>query len=715
MGTREEEFLRSLQETFKVEATEHLQTISTGLLELEKGTSPEEKREHIETVFRAAHSLKGAARAVNFRDIESICQSMEDVLTTWRRGNIDPPESAVDALHRSLDRVSALLGTPPSIGTSSTMEEKPVIATAPLTPDTVRIPIRKLDAQLLEAEEMLAVKLIAGQRATELGELAELIERWPKEWDKVSQDVRSLAQNRGGHSKKEGRIADFFDWNVEYFKALESKIAILKHATSQDRATVGKLVDDLLEDSKKLLMLPASALGTVLPKIVRDLCRDQGKQAEFVLRGEDIEIDNRILAEMKDPLIHLVRNSVDHGVEFPEERTRIGKSATATITLALSAMNGNKVELELSDDGRGIDLDRVKEAAIKSGHLAEDQAQNLTQDEASALIFQAEVSTSPIITQLSGRGLGLAIVREKTEQLGGKVIVETKRNAGTVFRITLPMTLSTFRGILIEAGQRLYVIPTAQVDRVGQFKPEDIKTVENRETLSIAGCAIALVPLTAALGVPPPPASPSPGVGQYVILGSGDQRIAFTVDSVLDEQEVLVKPLRKPLSRVRNISGATILGSGQLAPVLNTSDLLKSARVTSVAPQSATADNGKAAARSILVVEDSITSRMLLKGILESAGYRVKTAVNGAEGFALLRAEPFELVVSDVEMPRLNGFELTAKIRADKQLAELPVILVTALETPEDRERGIDAGANAYLVKSSFDQSNLLEAVRRFV
>jgi two-component system chemotaxis sensor kinase CheA len=254
------------------------------------------------------------------------------------------------------------------------------------------------------------------------------------------------------------------------------------------------------------------------------------------------------------------------------------------------------------------------------------------------------------------------------------------------------------------------------VERVARLKPEDIQTVEGRETLALDGRAVSLAHLAEVLELPSGDQNgDTPGVTPVVILGAGDKQIAFAVDAVLDEQEVLVKRLGKPLERVRNIAGATVLGSGQVAAILNVSDLLKSAkqlagRTTRFAEPKQPAE---VETKSILVVEDSITSRMLLKGILESAGYQVKTAVDGVEGFTVLRTERFDLVVSDVEMPRMNGFDLTAKIRADKKLAELPVVLVTALETREDRERGIDVGANAYLVKSSFDQSNLLEAVLR--
>ena len=357
--------------------------------------------------------------------------------------------------------------------------------------------------------------------------------------------------------------------------------------------------------------------------------------------GEEVEIDKRILEEMKDPLIHLLRNCVDHGIETPEQRKGLGKPPRATITLAVSPVDANKVELRMSDDGAGIDIEKVKQSAIKHGLISPEQGSRLGEPESLALIFRTDVSTSRIITQLSGRGLGLAIVWEKTERLGGRVSVESCRHEGTSIRITLPVALATFRGILVEATDRLFVVPTAQVERVARFKPEDIQTVEGRETLSLNGRAVALARLAETLDLPSAegrngdPLAASP----VVVLGAGDQRVAFAVDAVLDEQEVLVKPLVKPLSRVRNIAGATVLGSGRIAPILNVADLLKSARKVGRATREVVrAKRAETEARSILVVEDSITSRMLLKGILESAGYRVKTAVDGAEAFAALRA-----------------------------------------------------------------------------
>jgi two-component system chemotaxis sensor kinase CheA len=335
-----------------------------------------------------------------------------------------------------------------------------------------------------------------------------------------------------------------------------------------------------------------------------------------------------------------------------------------------------------------------------------------------AQVFQSGITTSPIITELSGRGLGLAIVREKVEKLGGTVSVTSTPDLGTTFRIVLPLTVATFRGLLVRLGEALFVLPAMHVSRVLRLKQEEIKTVEGRETICLNGGAVSLARLSAVLELPSPtPVQGSAELLPIVLLSSADTRIAFLVDEVLGEQEVLLKGLGQQLSRVRNFAGATVLGNGRVAPILNVTDLMKSAiKSASSARRSSDAVAGGAeAVRSVLVVEDSITTRTLLKNILETGGYAVVTAVDGIDALTSLKSSVFDIVVSDVEMPRMNGFELTAKIRSDKALAELPVILVTALASREDRERGIDAGANAYIVKGSFDQSNLLEVMGKLI
>jgi two-component system chemotaxis sensor kinase CheA len=716
MTPGEEEFLRSLRATFSVEAAEHLQAIAQGLVELEKSADPEQRQKVIERVFRAAHSLKGAARAVNLGEVESLCQSLEDVFSAWNRGKAEVTTGALDGAHGTLDALSAAIGLPGGARAARTPDAAAAAgdspAAAPERPaggETVRISLDKLDLRLVEAEEMLAAKLGAAQRVTELGALAGQFESWRQQWSRVQGQARTLRL-----APANAQLAEFLEWNHDYMRSLEGRVTAMRGTAERDRVTVGRLVDELLADSRKLLMLPVATVSGLFSKLVRDLAREQGKDVAFTMAGSEVEIDKRILEEMKDPLIHLLRNAVDHGVEPPGQRQRAGKPARASIRLEVAALDGGHVRILLTDDGAGIDTARLRHAAVERGLLAAEAAQALDEEQALELVFEPELSTSRIVTQISGRGLGLAIVRERAGQLGGHVEVQSRRGAGTTIGISLPLTLATFRGILVGVAGRTFVLPTTEVERVTRIRAGDMRTVKGRDTLGISGRTLPLVRMADVLELPLPPRADEQAAQPVVLLGAGDGRTAFVVDEVIGEQEVLVKQLARPLERVRNIAAVTILGSGQVAPILRVADLLAAAaRVAKRAVAQPQPQPEARQARSVLVAEDSITSRLLLKGILEAAGYHVKTVVDGMEAYTALRTGQFDLLVSDVEMPRLNGFDLTARIRADSRLAALPVILVTALEKQEDRERGVEVGANAYLVKGSLDQSDLLAAVRR--
>ena len=350
--------------------------------------------------------------------------------------------------------------------------------------------------------------------------------------------------------------------------------------------------------------------------------------------------------------------------------------------------------------------------------IAVDEAAQLAEDDVTGLIFRSGLSTSPIITDLSGRGLGLAIAREKVEKLGGTITVTSTPGAGTTFRMLVPLSLATFRGVFVVVAGRRFVIPTASVERVGRVKPDEIKTVENRPTISLGNRAVSLVNLRDVLELSAPDARLNGAARPVVVVHAADRRVAFLVDEVQGEHEVMVKKLGQQLARVRNIAGASISGSGTVIPILNVVDLMESASTASVpGPVDAAhvPDTAPVQRARVLIVEDSITARTLMKSILEGAGYEVVATVDGLDALTRLKTEPFELVVSDVDMPRMNGFELTARIRADKKLSELPVVLVTALGSQKDREYGIEVGANAYIAKSDFDQSNLLEIIRRLL
>ena len=591
----------------------------------------------------------------------------------------------------------------------------------PLFSDSVRIPTGKLDSLLLKVEELISVKQIANQYLVRLKEIRDTVID-SKQWDKFLMELAVLKapdKNRSGDAE----LMEHLDRIQETSQKRYEKIGALIQSMEQGNRTLGSLMNDLLDDTRRMTLHPFTTLFAILPRMVREIAKDQGKAAELVLSGGEIEIDKRILEGIKDPILHLLRNAVDHGIESPAVRKSRGKPEKGVIRINISQIENNRAELTLSDYGGGIDLSAIKSKALKAGIITEKEMHKLSDTEIVSLIFHSGLSTSPLITEISGRGLGMAIVKDSIDQLGGRISVTTVSGQGSSFVLQIPVTQVTFRGILIQSAGHLFILPNANVMHAVQVRPESIMTVENRSVIRINNQTLSILYLHQVLDLPKPPrpkgrngASDQPHALPVVIVEKDDNKMAFIVDEILNEQEVLVKNLGKQLGRVPNIAGATVLGSGRVVPVINVNDLIKSASGTAVSSRSVeSSPAAEKREKSILIVEDSFTSRTLLKNILEAAGYIVTTAIDGQEGFTRLRSDTFDAVVSDIEMPRMNGFELTQKIRSDKILSEIPVILVTSLDSRKDRERGIEAGADAYIVKSSFDQGNLLAVLERLI
>ncbi|OHB73676.1 MAG: hypothetical protein A2W17_00665 [Planctomycetes bacterium RBG_16_41_13] len=794
MNEREIEFQKRLLATFKIEVEEHIKEMSVDLLKMEENPPVYVQKQIIEKIFREAHNLKGAARAVNLLSIEKICQSLETVFSNMKHGGLQLSKREYDLLHDALDSIGRILFSPEGSSDISTlvrrieglvsgespdevpsgalpqafveaclqsdvkdksveddvinmveeesiagekavhaaMQKEGIIRRETSRAKVLRVASSKLDTLFFKAEEMLSLKQVSLLRASELLRISTILDDWDRKWTKVYSSARrtvllqdEMESEKDGVKRKSEHIdllREFMEWNHNFMKTLEVEINVLAGCTKRDHRMLAGMVDELLEDVKKILMMPFSSILETFPKVVRDISRNQAKDINLLISGGEVEVDKRILEEIKDPLMHMVRNCIDHGIEKIEERLRKNKKPQGTISLSIHQTNSNQVEAVISDDGAGIDVEKVKKSAIKSGFAKEEHIKNMNDGEASSLVFQSDISTSPIVTDISGRGLGLAIVREKAEKLGGKVYLESKLNVGTTFRIVLPLTLATYRGIIVRVAGHKFAIPTISVEQAMRVNTNEIKQIEKKEAIFVDGISVPFIKLQEALGISGEKKHVSGNRGNAgylhtVVIGASSRRIAFCVDEILDEQEVLVKNLGKQLVRVRNIAGATILGSGEVVPVINVYDLIQSAiknsspAVKKDIQKEATGKERK----KILIVEDSITSRMLLKNILESGGYLVNTAVDGIDGLTKLKTDAYDLVVSDVDMPRMNGFTLTAKIRANKKLSEMPVVLVTSLSSREDRERGIDVGASAYIVKSNFDQSNLLETVKRFI
>lgn len=762
MRKQDTEFQQRIRAAFMVEAREHLQSIASGLIVLER-TAPDLDVPTLELVFRHTHSLKGAARAAGFDRVEHLCHVLEAIFARCRERTLALGPSDYDLLHQGFDLAGELVGPsndaagidartaqlvrrltaimPGSPSRALRTDASPSVdpAGAPSAPQDeegaevgvlpqaggreahTRVSTLHLDRLLRSAEEMLALKHSGQERSRQFGDVEQEFAAWQKRWTSVQVPLRRLRRATRGpdfeSSTSAAKVVEFVDWSLGYMRALESRIESLVRTAAHDRYAVDRRVDDLLLQSKNLLMAPFSTLIDWMPKMVRDLARSQGKHAELVIRGDEIQVDRRLVDEMKDPLIHLLRNAIDHGTEEPAERVSAGKPEKATIELHARFASGDRIEITVRDDGRGIDVPAVRDAAVRLGLVDAGAAAQLDETEAGDLVFRSQVSTRPSATELSGRGLGLAIVREHAERLGGQVFVRSEPGRGSTFRIVLPQTLGALRGLFVRVGEAAFVIPGMHVASVDRIAHAETKMVQGRETVLRAGRVVPLVALGDVLGLRDYRGLEEAALLTAVFIEAGSEALALAVDEVLDEEEVLIKRLEPPLLRVRNIAGATVSPAGRVFPVLNVADLLKSVRRTKAGePSRSTVRKPSAAARPrILLAEDSITSRLLLKGILEAGGYDVRTAADGVEAFTALRSGSFDVLVSDIEMPRLNGFDLTARIRADAALRDLPVVLVTALARKEDRERGIDVGANAYIAKGSFDQRELIDAVRRLL
>lgn len=777
---KDEEFFAKLLETFRIEADEHLKALSDGLLALEGDLPPEKQQEMIENIFREAHSLKGAGRAVNQYVIEKICQSLENVLSDWKKGLIYLSRESFDVLHLTLDTITSALTTPPDQNAITQLIEKldairemkieknaslPSISASeqpiqrkmnkndlesspPINPPTappnaafdthetkpspsketgkeksIRVSLQKMNKLFQEAEELLLVKLIAQQQVGSLKLLHKKQRDREKELNNLLSEIQNLREiplrERDFRSYQESinQTLSYLDRQLKEVKPSKEELYRFIKVSEQNVHFVDSIVDALIEDMKKILMQPMQTLFEVVPRMVRNLAQELKKEIEVQYIGGDIEVDRRILEEIKDPLIHLIRNAIDHGIESPQEREQAKKSATGMIKIIATESEGNSVALSIIDDGRGIDMVQLKNATVEKGLISQKEAAELSDDEAIKLAFHSGVSTSPTVTELSGRGLGLGIVSEKVDRLGGQVIVESQPHLGTKFTLLLPLTLATFRGIHITVAGKDFIMPTHNVKRVLRVKTKEIQTVANQETIIADNRSIPYFHLADILGLTRTISTKPQGESfNYILLISATEKtVAFGADEVHQEQEVLVKGLGKQCVRIKNIMAATIMEWGNVIPILNPIDLIRSSIKGKISPSLAPESQEESIEKEILLVEDSITTRLLIKNILESAGYIVQTAVDGIEGLEILKREAVDLLLTDIEMPRMDGFTLIEKVKEIENLQRLPVIILTSRGSQEDRERGMELGADAYLDKSHFTQQELTKILKKLL
>ncbi|MFA6233645.1 MAG: response regulator, partial [Bacteroidota bacterium] len=588
--------------------------------------------------------------------------------------------------------------------------------------DTIRVSIGELESLYRQTEELSSIKFMIGRHSTDLKRVMDQCREWIREYRKQRQTVLEQSQYINGRQRDADYYATQYEKLQNFLKYTARQVEGIESAVGKnledERGTMyimESMTDAMMENAKQLLMLPFSLVTDPLPTMVRKLSRDLGKDIRFQITGEEIRIDKRILEALKDPLLHLLRNSIDHGIEDATTRARNQKPITGSILLQIRTAPDNRIEVTLEDDGRGIDVAQVKRKAVSEGLLTEDKALKLDDKDALELVYLSGITTSSIITDVSGRGVGLNVVRENILSLGGEIDIETEPGQRTLFRISLPLSLSNARGVLVRSQGKLYVVPLQFVERGISVHRENISYLDGKAVIDYHGRTVAMRRLEEVLHGYNSAKKDERTHAIVLLLRLSSNMLAIEVDEILWEQDVVIKSLPAPISHVRTIAGATLLSNGELVLVLQVADLFDAARGVSAPLRGEQQQLKEQSVQRLLVVDDSITSRVLLHDILVSSGFEVKTAVDGIDALTHLRAEHFDLIVSDVEMPRMNGFELTEAVRKDEKMHEMPLILVTGLESQEDRERGFDVGANAYINKSSFDQSNLIDVISRLI
>ena len=683
----EEALTQELMATYRAEARERLEAITRVLLEIERDPSGVERAQHVEHIFREVHSLKGAARSVSETAVERVAHVFENAIVAARKRPA-VEELQVHDWYGHLDQLTALI--------DQSVEAVPL-------EESIRVATPRLDRLMADVGALLVGEQARAQLVRDLTGLAESLTAAEQRWH------RSQAGRQSG------------SWPDDLHD-VHQRLKLSIQSARQQQAEMRRQLDTLDNDIRELRMMTVGGLFRSFERMVKDLTRETGKRVELELLGEATNVDKGVLDALRDPLLHLIRNAIDHGIETPAERESAGKPASAHLALG-AERTGNVVVITVSDDGRGIDLAGVRGQAARLGLLSEAQAEGLSGPEVFDLLFRSGLSTRTEANVVSGRGLGLAIVRQSVERLRGQVVVERSGPQGTVFRLSVPLTLSTTRCLLVRALGGTQAIPLELIERTALIRPEQILTVQGRPTIRLDGRAVSLFWRERA----------SAQVREkipVVIFQTGGGLVAFPVDALLGEQELVVKPFPALLPPVPTMTGASTLPSGEVVLIVNPIELIdrhtrQPQDVLAILPavpwsmSAPEADQGHGSDPErpprILVAEDSITTRTLVRNILQAAGCEVVVTADGEAAWEAMQRERFDLLVSDIEMPNLDGIALTERIRATPTLRGFPVILVTARAAADDRVRGLQAGADAYIIKGNFRQSELLDAVNRLL
>ena len=715
-----------------------------GLLELESSPDPDSA---IGELFRNAHSLKGAAQVAGLRPVANVAHAVESILSDLRTGITAPSADVVEQLLVAVDwlaqaaaqmaagqdpdrrsartvteGLAGLLsegsdGVPavPSgveerygvgVGEASGAGEAQRDHVSQREPDAVRVPAAKLDQVLGYATDVLLARSGLDVLRGDLRAATQAGSEHERHWTALRNELRAMARSRR-LSAAGAQLVEEVDASWRATTAALTPAVSGAGATERElRQASGPLAESVLQ----LRMTPFEHICEGFDRVTRDAARAAGgKHVTLSVDDGNVELDRTVALALREPLIHLLHNAIDHGIEPPDERVAAGKAESGRVDIT-AELRGGRVAVVVADDGAGIRTAEVRTAAEQLG-LAVDE-----QDAVVAALFTPGLTTAPIVTQTSGRGVGLDAVRTRVEALGGSVDLASEPGRGTTVTLVVPLTLSIVHAVTARIGEQVVALPSAGVERVLLVQPGEVRHVGGWPMIVHEGSHVRLMDLGHVLGMPSPTPEPDAAM-PAVLVGSAGAHVAFTVTALLGELDITVHDLGERLRDAPAVLGAALLQTGGLALVLSAAACARLGIAGAPSPTLRRAVGGptQQTRSRILLAEDTMTTRAMEKGILEAAGYEVATAVDGADAWQQLREHGADLVVSDVNMPRMDGFELCATIRNSRRFADLPVVLVTSLAEQADRRRGIEVGANAYITKSGFDQGLLVQTVERLL
>lgn len=729
----------SMRDLFRIDAESQTHALTAGLLALEQDPR---RAEQLEACMRAAHSLKGAARIVEIQPGVTVAHAMEDVFVAAQNGRVLLGRAQIDLLLQGVDLLSAIAASPDLESGSRDPEwqaEADRIATALIhaaAVSTVEVPLSTVTpapvpaaieddaherrepadrALRVSAENLNRLLDLAGESLVEsrwlrpFGQSLLRLKRLQREAARAIDTLQAALPVQLLDERARTALSEAQQRILECRQHLSERLSELEASDHQATTLAHRLYDQAL----MVRMRPFADGATPFPRMVRDLARSLGKQARLEIIGDRTQVDRDILEKLDAPLGHLLRNAVDHGIETPDERIAAGKPAEGVIRLEASH-NAGSLQIIISDDGHGIDPERIREAVISRGLANGDMAAKLSDSELLEFLFLPGFTMKDDVTEISGRGVGLDVVQDMIRQVRGLVRITSQPGAGTRFKLELPLTLSVLRALLVEIGGEPYAFPFAHIVRAAKLPKDQVQILEGRQHFSLDGQQVGLVTAHQILGC----GEPDHEAGELcvVLLGSANNLYGLVVDRFLGGRELVVQPLDPRLGKIKDISAAALMEDGTPLLIVDAEDMVRSMEKLSSTDRLAqvrreAGREGETRRKRVLIVDDSFTVRELQRKLLDHHGYEVDVAVDGVDGWNALRGGHFDLVVSDIDMPRMDGIELVGRIREDARLKSLPVMVLSYKDREEDRQRGLEAGADYYLTKGSYQSDALLGAV----